>query len=207
MDQLLVLVDESDQETGYGEKLHVHQNALLHRAFSIFVFDWDKEEMLLQRRASGKYHSGGLWSNACCSHPRKGETMAHALNNRLKAELGLETDVKIQSPPDGGCFMPEKETIYRCGAFHYFASFGGLSENELDHVFLYGIWRETGSDKAFFHPELPFNPEEIEELKWISICELKKWLSESPVDFTAWFRPAFELAYSVLSRQTIPDRR
>ena len=141
MDQLLVLVDESDQETGYGEKLHVHQNALLHRAFSIFVFDWDKEEMLLQRRASGKYHSGGLWSNACCSHPRKGETMAHALNNRLKAELGLETDVKIQSPPDGGCF------------------------------------------------------------------ELKKWLSESPVDFTAWFRPAFELAYSVLSRQTIPDRR
>lgn len=206
MDSLLILVNEQDQETGYGTKTEVHQKALLHRAFSIFIFDWDREEMLLQRRASGKYHSGGLWSNACCSHPRKGESMEHALCGRLKAELGLETAVKVQSPPDNGSFMPEKDTAYHCGSFHYVAPFGGLSENELDHVFLYGLRRATGSNNSFFRPEPPFNPEEIEELKWISIHKLKKWLTESPEEFTAWFKQAFDLACNVLCRQTMPGK-
>lgn len=206
MNQLLILVNEMDQETGYEEKLYVHYKSLLHRAFSIFIFDWDKEEILLQRRAPGKYHSGRLWSNACCSHPRKNETMENALRSRLKAELGLETAVKIQNPPDNGYFMPEKNAVYHCGSFHYSVSFDQLSENEVDHVFLYGIRRETDSDKTHFHPELSFNPEEIEELKWISIPELERWFAKSPEDFTAWFKQAFDLAYNILCRQIIPGK-
>ncbi|MDE7318478.1 MAG: NUDIX domain-containing protein, partial [Lachnospiraceae bacterium] len=150
--------------------------------------------------------SGGLWSNACCSHPRKNETMENALHSRLKAELGLETAVKIQNPPDHGCFIPEKNTAYHCGSFHYVAPFDGLSENELDHVFLYGVRKETGSNKAFSHLELSFNTEEIQELKWISIRELENRLTKSPEDFTAWFQQAFDLACNVLYRQTIPGK-
>ena len=86
---MIILVDEQDCEIGYGEKLDVHIKAQLHRAFSIFVFDWTERKMLIQKRAEGKYHSGGKWCNACCSHPRKGEVMEEALARRLQEELDM----------------------------------------------------------------------------------------------------------------------
>ena len=90
MEDLLVLVDENDREIGWREKMEVHVAGKLHRAFSVFIFDRNQKKMLLQKRAEGKYHSGGLWSNACCSHPRKGEGMEAALSRRLEEELGFK---------------------------------------------------------------------------------------------------------------------
>src|SRR5262245_255370 len=90
MMQTVILVNEKDEATGIAEKMEAHQKGLLHRAFSIFVFN-SKGEMLLQQRAAGKYHSGGLWTNACCSHPRPGEKTEEAAERRLKEELGFQT--------------------------------------------------------------------------------------------------------------------
>ena len=196
MDEYLILVDENDNEIGYEQKLKVHTERLLHRAFSIFIFDWRSHKMLLQKRASSKYHSGGLWSNACCSHPRRGQSMEAALSSRLRDELGLETTLKIADPRQYGLLLDGEDTIYSCGQFLYHADFGDLGEHELDHVFLYSP-EFGGFDQADFH----VNPAEIEDLRWVTISELQDWLSQSPGDFSAWFQPAFELAYEVLKQQ------
>src|ERR1700743_3243063 len=115
--QQVVLVDESDKEIGVMEKMEAHEKALLHRAFSVFIFD-ASGRMLLQRRALAKYHSGGLWTNACCSHPRPGETVQAAAERRLVEELGFSTPL-----------CKAFEFIYRAD----FAN--GLTEYEFDHVF------------------------------------------------------------------------
>ncbi len=196
MDQSIILVDENDCEIGYGEKLETHRQALLHRAFSIFLFDRESGRMLLQRRAKGKYHSGGLWSNACCSHPRRGKTMEQALMSRLKEELGLDVRFHIVDPGQS-CLPDRDDIIYSCGTFQYHADFDNLSENELDHVFLYCPGR-SGFSEDPLHP----NPEEIEDLRWVTLEELTSWMAESPEDFSAWFKPAYDLAYHVLCRQT-----
>ena len=195
MDESIILVDENDNEIGYGEKLKVHQEGQLHRAFSIFIFDWSNYKMLLQKRAGGKYHSGGKWSNACCSHPRRGQSMETALKARLLDELGMDVDFRIVEQ-GAGLLLHGNETIYHCGQFIYYADFGGLSEHELDHVFLYSPAFGSINRNA-----IHANPEEAEDIRWVTIGELQEWMERSPEDFSAWFKPAFDIAYEVLCRQ------
>ncbi len=144
---------------GVGEKLHVHREGLLHRAFSIFIFN-SHGELLMQRRALCKYHSAGLWSNTCCGHPRPGEQVVAAAERRLKVEMGL------------GCQLEE------FGSFIYRADVGdGLVEHEFDHLLL------GRSDLA---PSL--NVEEAAGWKRVSLAALGTELSNRPEDFTRWLR-------------------
>lgn len=181
MERDLILVNSENEIIGYGEKLETHQLGQLHRAFSIFVMDLRTGDMLLQRRASSKYHSPGLWTNACCSHPRKGEEIQAALNARLKEELGLDMDGRLLP------FTPGEELqaghFYECGSFQYFADFGDLKEHEIDRVFLLPVEE--------LYPTL--NPEEADQLQWISREALTTWLNKAPQDFTQWFQPALKV--------------
>lgn len=152
----LILVDVDDNPIGSGEKLWVHQNDRLHRAFSVFIV-WEGK-MLLQRRALDKYHSGGLWANACCSHPRAGEELADAVSRRLEEELGIQ--------------VPAQELFH----FVYRAVYDGLTEYEYDHVFL-----------ARYGEEVFPNPAEIAETAWIPLEELKADLRNHPERYAAWF--------------------
>ena len=93
MEDLIIWVDENDNEIGYGEKLETHIKGQLHRAFSVFIFDWSDSTMLIQRRAIGKYHSGGLWSNSCCSHPYDGENFEDSIKRCIKNELNFDLDI------------------------------------------------------------------------------------------------------------------
>lgn len=102
MNDYIILVDENDNEVGQAEKMEDHIKNLRHRAFSIFIFDWNTKKMLLQKRAYEKYHSGGIWTNACCSHPRINESMEQCLNTRLKEQLGLVTTFHIENPAECG---------------------------------------------------------------------------------------------------------
>jgi isopentenyl-diphosphate delta-isomerase len=155
----IILVDENDNVTGYGRKQEVHRLGLLHRAFSVLIYN-NNNQMLLQRRALNKYHSPGLWTNACCSHPFPGESTPEAASRRLREELGFS------------CPLDYK------GYFHYTAPFdNGLTENEIDHVFT-GIWSQ----------EVNPNAEEVWGIRWISLPDLKKWMDYKPGDFTVWFR-------------------
>lgn len=151
--------------------------------------------MLLQKRAYGKYHSGGLWTNACCSHPRKEESMEDCLNERIREELGLKTDFYIKDPEKCDNLYGKKDVIYRCGKFSYFSDYGDVCENEIDYVFLYC------PDGSIDWDITSFNKQEVAELKWVTIEELKKWIEINPNNFTTWFRPAFELAYNTLCTQ------
>jgi len=154
----IILVDRKDKEIGTGEKIKVHEEGRLHRAFSIFVFN-SKGQLLLQKRARGKYHSGGLWTNTCCSHPRVGERMEEAVHRRLKKEMGFD--------------CPLKEVF----SFIYRVDFGnGLTENEYDHVF---AGRFGGNPKP--------NPEEADGWKWVSMEELKADVKKNPQKYTYWF--------------------
>ncbi len=172
MNDLLILVDEDDREIGYGEKMEVHKEARLHRAFSLFIFDKKNKKLLLQQRAEGKYHSGGLWTNSCCSHPRKGETLEEAVLRRTKEELGVDLSVYA------GQFA-------YAGQFQYFKSFGDLAEHEIDHVFVLMITESL---------DIMGDPDEIGMSQWISLADLDSWLEISPDEFTAWFKPAYLLA-------------
>lgn len=192
MGEEILLVDDQDRVTGYGEKIRVHQKGLLHRAFSIFVYDRKEKEMLLQRRAAGKYHSGGLWTNACCSHPRRNETMEESMQKRLKAELGYQVDFQIADPRNDSGGTNGTNVIYNCGTFKYFAKYDTLSEHEIDHVFL--LSPVGGVD----HERILVNPEEVEEIRWISVPRLKNWMRSTPDEFTVWFEPAFDMAVEVL---------
>ena len=157
--EYVVLVDEQDNETGLMEKMQAHVEGKLHRAISVFVFN-SKNEMLLQQRAAGKYHSALLWTNTCCSHPRQGETTLAAAGRRLREEMGM------------ACNLKEAFT------FIYKAKLGGeLTEHELDHVFV-----GTTDD-------LPV-PDRLEVAAWryISIDDLHKELEASPGSFTEWFK-------------------
>lgn len=155
----LIWVDLFDNEIGSGEKLETHINNQLHRAFSVFIVHDGK--MLIQKRALGKYHSGGLWANACCSHPRWGESLADAVQKRLEEELGI---------PKGTC--EPKELFF----FNYFSQYEGLSEYEIDHVFL-----------TDYHGEVHVDYDEIMELRWIALDDLQKELEEKPETFSTWF--------------------
>lgn len=161
--ELVILVDESDNQVGVMEKMEAHEKALLHRAFSVFLFNV-KGEMLLQRRAFSKYHSGGLWTNACCSHPRPGESTLDAAKRRTREELGIEPEIK------------------HAFSFTYKASFdNGLTEHEYDHVFV-GIWDD----------DVDLNPDEVAEVRYMSIDDIQMEMNEKPEKYTEWFKIAFD---------------
>lgn len=186
MNDVLILVDEQDKEIGTEEKIDAHRKGLLHRAFSLFIYDSKLNKMLIQRRAINKYHSGGLWTNACCSHPRKGEDLNTAVYRRTIEELGVsipKADYEIGK-------------IKECGKFTYRKDFGELTEYEIDHVF---AWFVDSSILQF----VP-NKDEIEDLMWIDIYDLMNWLEGNPDNFTAWFFPAYEIFINdVLSKPTM----
>lgn len=154
----LILVDENDQEIGVMEKMEAHEKGLLHRAFSVLLFN-NEGKLLLQQRALNKYHSPGLWTNTCCSHPRPMETTEAAANRRLFEEMGLHA--------------PLKEVFH----FTYRAELEyGLIEHEIDHVFI-GYSDET--------PHL--NLEEIMGFKWMSLSDIQSDMRSNPSRYTAWF--------------------
>ena len=159
----VILVDEKDNPIGLMEKQAAHVTPHLHRAFSVFVFN-SKGELLMQQRALSKYHSPGLWTNTCCSHPRAGETLEEATSRRLMEEMGMT------------CEMHEVYT------FIYKAPVGqGLTEHEFDHV-----WIGQSDDT----PNI--NREEVESWKYMSLNDLKKDISIHPELYTEWFKITFE---------------
>ena len=161
--EYVILVDENDQEIGTMEKQEAHEKGLLHRAFSVFVFNENKE-LLLQQRALTKYHSAGLWTNTCCSHPRIGETIEQAAHRRLMEEMGFDCDLSTKT------------------SFIYKAAFeNGLTEHEFDHVLV-------GS----FNGEINFNPTEVKNFKWINLEELQIDLLQNNQNYTAWFKIIFD---------------
>ncbi|PST82833.1 isopentenyl-diphosphate delta-isomerase [Pedobacter yulinensis] len=158
----VILVDEQDQEIGVMEKMQAHREGRLHRAFSIFIFNSDGQ-MMLHKRAANKYHSPGLWSNACCSHPRPGEDVLQAANRRLQEEMGFTCRLS-----------PAFKFSYRASLDQ------GMTENEFDHVL---TGRYTGS------PVL--NPDEVAEWKWMDTGLLYEDLQLNPDHYTYWFKAAF----------------
>ena len=159
MEDLLITVDENDNALGVLDKLSVHQKGILHRAFSLFIFN-SKGEFLLQRRAKDKYHSPGLWSNTCCSHPRDGETLSKAVVRRLMEEMGLECITQF-----------EFKFIYRA-AFE-----NGLIEHELDHVYF-------GKSENLPKP----NFEEVQGWRYISLEKLEQEIYFNPDNFSEWMK-------------------
>lgn len=158
----VILVDEYDSMVGTMDKLEAHKQGLLHRAFSIFIFN-STGEMLLQQRAFTKYHSGGLWTNACCSHPIPGEKTIDAANRRLMEELGFGAPI---------------EKIFD---FTYKAEFhNGLTEYEFDHVFA-----------GEYEGELNINPDEVNNFVYKEVSSIKNEMQAEPQKFTAWFHIAF----------------
>jgi isopentenyl-diphosphate delta-isomerase len=162
----VILVNENDQELGAMEKMEAHRLGVLHRAFSVFIFN-ERGQMLLQQRAMQKYHSAGLWTNACCSHPRPGEEVHDAANRRLNEELGFATALK---------------PIFN---FVYKANFeNGLIEHEFDHVFF-------GIHNAEIYP----NPNEVMNMRFENMDSIRIELKKDPSTFTAWFQLAFERVF------------
>lgn len=158
----VVLVNECDEELGLMEKMEAHEKALLHRAFSVFVFN-QKGELLLQQRALDKYHSGGLWTNTCCSHPRPNELVANAASRRLREEMGFETPL---------------EKVFD---FIYQASFdNGLTEHEFDHVFV-----------GYYDGDIHVNPAEVNDYTFRSMESIQESLLKHDGLFTAWFEIIF----------------
>lgn len=155
----LVLVDQEDNALGVIDKMKAHEEGRLHRAFSILLYN-SKGEMLIHKRAEGKYHCGGLWTNACCSHPMPEELPIAAAHRRLQEEMGMKADLNF------------------CFSFIYKAPFdNGLTEHEYDHVF-------KGVTDAIPEP----NPEEVADWKYISVEALKMDVKAFPENYTVWFR-------------------
>ncbi len=159
----VILVNLEDEQIGVMEKMEAHQLGLLHRAFSVFLFN-DKGEMLLQRRALSKYHSGGLWTNACCSHPRPNETIEQAAYRRTFEELGCNPSLK------------------EIHTFSYKATLdNGLTEHEFDHVLI-----------GFYNGPMWLNPEEVSEVASYPIELIRQEIIDCPDKFTVWFKIIFE---------------
>jgi len=167
MKEYVVLVDNQDNQVGLMEKMEAHVNPTLHRAFSIFIFN-SKNEMLMQRRALTKYHTPGLWTNTCCSHPRDGESLEAATKRRLMEEMGME------------CELNELFSfIYKADVMQ------GLIEHEFDHVFV-GVSDATPL----------INKEEVDSYKYETIENIKADIEKHPENYTAWFKIAFDKLYN-----------
>ncbi len=159
MAENVILVDSQDNEIGLMEKMEAHRKGLLHRAFSVFVMN-SKGELMLQQRAASKYHSGTLWTNTCCSHPRKGEGEEEAAHRRLMEEMGFDCPVdKVL------------EFTYRAELDK------GMIEHEYDHLFI-----------GYFDGEPNLNPEEVMAWKWMNIEELSRDIELNGENYTAWFK-------------------
>ena len=166
----VILVNELDEQIGLMPKLEAHEKALLHRAFSVFVFN-DKNELMLQQRALSKYHSPGLWTNTCCSHQREGESNLQAGTRRLQQEMGFVTSL-------------EEKT-----SFIYKAPFdNGLTEHELDHILV-----------GHYNDEPIINEEEVEAWKWLSLEDVKEDIRLNPDLYTAWFKIIFDKFYEFIN--------
>lgn len=169
IEENVILVNEKDEQIGLMPKLEAHEKAVLHRAFSVFVLN-NKNELMLQQRASHKYHSPLLWTNTCCSHQREGETNIEAGVRRLREEMGFETQLT--------------ELFH----FIYKAPFdNGLTEHELDHVMI-----------GRYEAEPLINKEEVEAWKWVGIEEVQADITTNPQFYTVWFRIIFEKFYHFL---------
>ncbi|MFT5078670.1 MAG: isopentenyl-diphosphate delta-isomerase [Planctomycetota bacterium] len=169
-EEQVILVNERDEQVGLMPKLEAHEKALLHRAFSVFVFN-DKGELMLQQRALHKYHSPGLWTNTCCSHQREGESNLDAGLRRLQEEMGFTT--------------PLKETTW----FIYKAPFdNGLTEHELDHILV-----------GNFNDSPAINEDEVAAWKWMLLEEVKSDITKNPDIYTEWFKIIFEKFYNHLT--------
>lgn len=159
----VILVNELDEVLGVAEKLEAHQQGLLHRAFSVFVFN-EEGKLLLQQRALHKYHSPGLWTNTCCSHPRPTETTIEAARRRCQEEMGITL------------------TLKEIFSFVYRADFeNGLTEHEYDHVYI-----------GQYNKEPRINKEEVMSYKWISPQDIQHELVLNPDHYTAWFKICFD---------------
>lgn len=170
----VILVNQNDEQIGLMPKMEAHEKAVLHRAFSVFVLN-EKNEIMLQQRASHKYHSPLLWTNTCCSHQRDGETNIQAGSRRLFEEMGFETGLK--------------ELFH----FIYKAPFeNGLTEHELDHVMI-----------GYYNDEPKINPDEVENWKWMSIEDVAKDIQLQPEIYTVWFKIIFDEFYHFLEEHKI----
>lgn len=161
--EYVILVNKNDQPLGAMEKMEAHEKGVLHRAFSVFVFN-SEGKMLLQQRALGKYHSPGLWTNTACSHPRTGEKTFDAAHRRLEEEMGFDCDL---------------DEVF---SFVYKSNVGdGLTEHEFDHVFF-------GNSDTMPVPD----PEEVVDYKYVEVSRLTKDVIENPDDYTVWFKIALK---------------
>lgn len=169
-EEQVILVNEQDQEIGLMPKMEAHEKAVLHRAFSVFIFN-SRNELMLQQRASHKYHSPDLWTNTCCSHQRHGESNIEAGKRRLFEEMGIVTEL-------------EEKT-----SFIYKAPFdNGLTEHELDHIMV-GYYDDAPS----------LNQEEVKDWKWMSLEDVKNDIIINPSSYTAWFKIIFDKFYKYIN--------
>lgn len=162
MEVQVILVNERDEPTGVMEKMEAHHKGLLHRAFSVFIWN-DNGDMLIHQRALDKYHSGGLWTNACCSHPYPGEATTDAAHRRLSEELGFDCPLS-----------PAFQFTYRTDFDN------GLIEHEFDHVLV-------GTYNGPIEP----NSQEVHDYKYLPVAEITRLIAEQPAQFTSWFKLAF----------------
>jgi len=170
----VILVDTNDEPLGLMDKMAAHEQALLHRAFSVFILN-ENNEVMLQQRASHKYHSPLLWTNTCCSHQRAGESNIQAGIRRLQEEMGFKTELK--------------ELFH----FIYKAPFeNGLTEHELDHVMI-----------GYYNEEPSINKEEVEDWKWMAIEDIKEDMHIHPEVYTVWFKIIFDKFYHYIENHKI----
>lgn len=170
MDDLLISVDINDKQIGAVTKEEAHRKGILHRAFSVFIYDGKK--MLIQRRQMDKYHSGGLWANACCSHPRDGEELNNAVHRRLLEEMGFDAIVNE-------LFHFIYRTQYKEDLYEY----------EYDHVFI-----------GHYHGPVDFNESEVMEVKWMTLDEIAEDLVKHPENYASWFIISFPEVYHYLTQ-------
>lgn len=170
-EERVILVNEKDEQIGLMPKMEAHEKALLHRAFSVFVFN-KENELMLQQRAAHKYHSPLLWANTCCSHQRDGETNIEAGKRRLQEEMGFVTELE--------------NTV----SFIYKAPFdNGLTEHEFDHVMI-GNYEDAPI----------INPDEVAEWKWMPLEDVKTDILDRPEIYTEWFKIIFDKFYEHINR-------
>lgn len=168
-EEKVILVNEHDEQIGLMPKQEAHEKGVLHRAFSIFIFN-DNGDLMLQQRAMHKYHSPGLWTNTCCSHQREGESSLKAGFRRLDEEMGFTTNLKEKT------------------SFIYKAPFdNGLTEHEFDHILV-----------GTFNEDPTINPDEVAQWKWMPLKEVKEDILNNPEQYTAWFKIIFEKFYKYL---------
>ena len=167
VEEQVILVNDQDEQIGLMPKMEAHEKAVLHRAFSVFIFN-SKNELMLQQRAAHKYHSPLLWTNTCCSHQRDGESNIEAGTRRLVEEMGFTTGLKEVT------------------SFIYKAPFdNGLTEHEFDHVMI-----------GFYEMDPDINKEEVEDWKWMPVDAVKSDIELNPEIYTAWFKIIFKNFYS-----------